>query len=294
MAVYKRTYKAYAGRLTPEWSRFTVLSRYGFASLFESRPFTAYCILCCVPFLLGIAFIYTMHTPSAQSLLNMQLGDQFNIDRRWFVFVLALQSGLGFVLTAWGAPGMITRDFANHAVQLYLSRPLSRTEYLLGKASVLIALLSATTWIPTLLLFFLHGGLQRDGWLWKNLWLASSIMVGGLLWVGVITLYSMALAVWVKWRIAATGLMFATFFLLPGFGEAVNAILRTEWGRLLNLPYVIGVIWSHLFRFNADQMRVTQYDQIPLWSAWSSVLGICALSLWLLNRRLKAREVERG
>ena len=294
MAVYKRTYKAYAGRLTPEWSRFTVLSRYGFASLFDSRPFTAYCILCCVPFLLGIAIIYIMHTPSVQNLLNVQLGEQFHIDRRWFVLMLAFQSALGFILTAWGAPGMITRDFANHAVQLYLSRPLSRTEYLLGKASVLIALLSAITWIPTLLLFFLHGTLEGNGWLWKNLWIAGSIVIGGLLWVAVITLYSMALAVWVKWRIAATGLMFATFFLLPGFGEAVNAILRTEWGRLLNLPYTIGVIWSHLFRFTEDQLRVTQYDRIPLWSAWSSVLGICALSLWLLNRRLKAREVERG
>ena len=220
MAVYKRTYKAYSGPLTPVWSRFTVLSRYGFASLFDSRPFTGYCILCCVPFLLGIAYIYTMHTPSVQSLLHMQMGKEFDIDRRFFVFMLALQCGLGFVLTAWGAPGMITRDFANHAVQLYLSRPLSRTEYLLGKASVLVALLSATTWIPTLLLFLLHGSLERNAWLWKNLWMASSIVVGGLLWVAVITLYSMALAVWVKWRIAATGLMFATFFLLPGFGEA--------------------------------------------------------------------------
>ena len=68
MAVYKRTYKAYAGRLTPEWSRFTVLSRYGFASLFDSRPFTAYCILCCVPFLLGVVVIYVMNTPSVQAL----------------------------------------------------------------------------------------------------------------------------------------------------------------------------------------------------------------------------------
>lgn len=294
MAVYKRTYKAYAGRLTPEWSRFTVLSRYGFASLFDSRPFTAYTILCFVPFLVGIGVIYIMHTPSVQGLLNVQFGEQFNIDRRWFMTFLAVQAWMGFVLTAWGAPGMITRDFANHAVQLYLSRPLSRTEYLLGKASVLVTLLSATTWIPTLLLFFLHGSLQGNGWLWKNFWLAGSIIVGGLLWIAVITLYSMALAVWVKWRIAATGLMFATFFLLPGLGEAVNQILQTHWGRLLNFPYVIALIWAHLFQFNQDQIRWSQYNWIPLWAAWATLLSVCGLSIWLLNRRLKAREVERG
>jgi ABC-2 type transport system permease protein len=294
MAVYKRTYKAYAGRLTPEWSRFTVLSRYGFASLFDSRPFTAYCILCCVPFLVATGIIYIMHTPSVQGLLNVQFGEQFNIDRRWFMALLAIQAWMGFVLTAWGAPGMITKDFANHAVQLYLSRPLSRTEYLLGKASVLVVLLSATTWIPTLLLFFLHGSLQGNGWIWKNFWLAGSIIVGGLLWIAVITLYSMALAVWVKWRIAASGLMFATFFLLPGLGEAIDQILRTHWGRLLNFPYVIALIWAHLFQFNEEQIRWSQYNWIPLWSAWATLLSVCAISVWLLNRRLKAREVERG
>jgi ABC-type transport system involved in multi-copper enzyme maturation permease subunit len=294
MAVYKRTYKAYAGRLTPEWSRFTVISRYAFASLFDSRPFTAYCVLCCVPFLVGIAFIYIIHTPSVQGLLNVRFGEQLRIDRSLIVGMLAFQCGMGFILTAWGAPGMITKDFANHAVQLYLSRPLSRTEYVLGKAAVLISLLSVTTWIPTLILFFLHGGLEGNGWLWKNLWLASSIITGGMLWVLVITLYSMALSVWVKWRIAASGLMFATFFLMPALGEAVNAILRTEWGRLMNLPYTISVIWSHLFGLDSDQLRARQFDRVPLWSAWATVLGVCAFSLWLLNRRLKAREVERG
>ena len=96
------------------------------------------------------------------------------------MIMLVIQAWMGFVLTAWGAPGMITKDFANHAVQLYLSRPLSRTEYLLGKASVLVILLSAITWIPTLLLFLLEGGLQGNGWIWENLWLAGSITVGGL------------------------------------------------------------------------------------------------------------------
>jgi ABC-2 type transport system permease protein len=294
MAVYKRTYKAYPGRLTPEWSRFAVISRYGFASLFDSRPFTAYAILCCVPFILGIVVIYIVNTPSVQALMNVQFGEQFLIDRRWFMIMLVIQAWMGFVLTAWGAPGMITKDFANHAVQLYLSRPLSRTEYLMGKASVLVVLLSVTTWIPTLLLFFLQGGLPGNGWIWKNFWLAGSIIVGGLLLIAVITLYSIALAVWTKWRIAAAGLMFATLFVPPGLGHAVDKLLRTHWGQLLNFPYVIALIWARLFRLSENQIHAGEYDLVPLWAAWATLLGICAFSLWLLNRRLKAREVERG
>ena len=71
MAVYKRTYKAYHGPLTPAWSRFTVLSRYGLSTLFSSRPFTAYTVLCFLPFLAGLAYIYVVHSTAAQALLNV-------------------------------------------------------------------------------------------------------------------------------------------------------------------------------------------------------------------------------
>jgi hypothetical protein len=29
----------------------------------------------------------------------------------------------------------------------------------------------------------------------------------------------------------------------------------------------------------------------PVWAAWLALLAVCAFSLWLLNRRLQAREV---
>ena len=37
MAVYKRTYAAYDGALTPAWSRFLILPRYSFARLWQSQ-----------------------------------------------------------------------------------------------------------------------------------------------------------------------------------------------------------------------------------------------------------------
>ncbi len=294
MAVYKRTYKAYGGPLTPAWWRFTVLARYGFSTLFSSRPFTAYTVLCLLPFLGGLVFIYVVHSATVQALLNVQFGQTPLINNYWFLGFLSFEAWMGFLLTAWGAPGMISKDFANHSVQLYLSRPLSRAEYLFGKVSVIATLLSCTTWIPALVLFLLQAELQGHGWGWDNLWLAGSIFAGGMLWIALISLVSMALAVWVRWRIAATALMLGIFFVLPGFGVVVDSILRTHWGMLLNFPYVITLVWAHLFRFQTDQFHHAQFDLVPLWSAWASILSVCALSVWLLHRRLKAREVERG
>lgn len=293
MAVYKRTYKAYSGPLTPQWSRFLVLTRYGLARLFDSRLFTSYTVICFLPFLAGLVFIYFVHSSTAQMLLGLKFGRTPIIDNNWFMTFLSIEAWLGFLLTAWAAPGMITRDFANQGIQLYLSRPLSRTEYLAGKISVLAVLLSCTTWIPALILFGVQAQLQGQGWGWENLWMAGSIIVACVLWIALISLLSMALSVWVRWRIAATGLMIATFFFLPAFGQAIDAIVRTHWGRLLNLPFTILIVWSRLFRLSERHLHRGGFDVIPLWSAWASLLFVCVFCLWLLRLRLKAREVER-
>jgi ABC-2 type transport system permease protein len=294
MAVYKRTYKAYRGPLTPAWSRFTVLSRYGLSTLFNSRPFTAYTVLCFLPFLVGLAYIYIVHSTAAQAMLGIGKTMPGTVNNVWFLTFLGIEVAMGFVLAAWGGPGMITRDFANHSVQLYLSRPISRTEYLFGKISVLAALLSATTWIPALVLFFVKAELQGHGWLWENLWMAGAILVACLIWIAVISLVSMAVAVWVKWRIAATALMLGIFFLLPALGAVLDAILRTQWGNLINITHMMSIVWAHLFRLQAIERHSSGFDVVPLWAAWGSLLSLCTACFWLLDRKLRAREVERS
>ena len=294
MAVYKRTYKTYDGPLTPSWSRFGVVARYSFSTLFKSRIFTGFTVVCFFPLLIAVAQIYFIHNPLAQSLLDMRLGNLLKIDNRWFAQFLYIQAWLGFLLAAAATPGMVSKDFANHALQLYLSRPLSRVEYLLGKISVLAVLLSVVTWIPGLLLFALQAQLEGHGWAWDNFYLIGSIILSGWLWIAVMSLLMLGLSVWVKWRIAATGLILGVFFLLPGFGAAFNAVMRTQWGWLLNLPYVLDVIWQNIYRIDPEFLHLTHQDRIPLWSAWATVLMVCLMSVWLLNQKLKAREVERG
>jgi hypothetical protein len=281
MAVYKRTYKAYRGPLTPAWSRFAVLTRYGLSTLFESRFFTAYTVLCLMPFLACVIFLYVLSNTSVQALLQQRL--QFEVDNMFFLGFLGVEAWMSFLLTAWGAPGMISKDFANHSIQLYL----------LGKISVMAALLSCTTWIPALILFLLQASLKGHGWGWDHLWIAKAIVVAAFLGIAIVSLLSMALAVWVRWRIAATALMFGTFFMLPAFGEIFNAVMRTQWGKLINITYVMMAVWADLFRVPRAP-HGPHFDQIPLWASWASLLAMCAICLWLLNRRLKAREVERA
>ena len=293
MAVYKRTYKAYTGALTPEWSRFLVLSRFSFATLFDSRLFTAFTVLCFVPFLIGFAFIYISHSLTVQLILgiNTLQAHPIAIDGAWFVTYLAVQSWLGFFLTAWCAPGLIAQDLANNALPLYLSRPLSRPEYLLGKITVLATLLSCITWIPALILFLLQAEMEGHSWGWDNISIAGAIFVSAWLFIALIALVSTALSIWMKWRIAATAAMLAVFFVAPGFGLAIDQVLRVQWGRLLNLPFDVMLIWFHMFHAE-DRFRAS--GLIPVWEAWATIFMVCWLAILLLNKRLRAKEVIRG
>src|SRR5262245_34914236 len=116
MAVYKRTYKAYRGPLTPSWSRFMVLSRYGFSTLFASRSFTADFWLCKIPSQVRLAFICLANNASVQALLNLQREQYSTIGNTWFMRFLGVEGWMGFVLAAWAVPGMISKDFANHGI----------------------------------------------------------------------------------------------------------------------------------------------------------------------------------
>jgi len=105
-----------------------------------------------------------------------------------------------------GRPGMITKDFANH-FRAVVSQPahlanrvLSRQNFCSGRIAL------CTTWIPALILFFVKAELQGMAGSGKSLD-AGSIVLSCFIWIAMISLISMAVAVWVKWRIAATALM---------------------------------------------------------------------------------------
>jgi hypothetical protein len=162
MAVYKRTYRGYSGPITETWSRFLVLFRYSRRNLFRSKFLTAFFVLCFFfPLLCGLG-IYANDHLSAFSFLGQRGGPLFKVDGRFFLLYLSIQTSLAFILTAFIGPGLVSPDLANGALTLYLCRPLSRVEYVIGKLSVLAIVLSWITWIPGLLLFFIQASLS--GW----------------------------------------------------------------------------------------------------------------------------------
>lgn len=293
MAVYKRRYNSYIGSLTAGWSRFFVLTKYAFADLFKSRFFVILLVFCIVPCLFFAGYIFVANNKTLQLLMQLRTADFFKVESQYFVFMMISQTQAAFLLNCWVGPVLIAGDLTNGALPLFLSRPFSRADYVLGKLAVLGLLLSAVTWIPCLLLFSLQSGLAMDGWIWSHLWMVIPIVLCSAIWILMLSLLSLAVSAWVKLRIVATGVIFITFFVPAGFGEMFNAIMSTKWGMLLNFSYMFRLILVKAFH-EREGLVGRAWDEIPVAAAWGVLIFVCLLSLVILNARLRAREAVRG
>src|SRR6185369_13653695 len=119
----------------------------------------------------------------------------------------------------------------------------SRTEYVVGKMSIVIILLSAITWAPGLILFLLQSYLEGWSWFSENIPIASAIFIGSLLWILLLALLTQAISAWVKWRVASRAALLGVFFIPSAFAAFVNEIFRTRWGHLYDLQALIANIW---------------------------------------------------
>ena len=285
MAVYRRTYASYSGRLTPEWSRFLVLFRYSRRNLFKSRFQTGLFVACFFYPVVCLAIVYLANNLAFLQRLG-GVGQFIVIDNVFFFRFMTVQGVLAFLMTAFAGPGLISPDLANGALPLYFCRPFSRSEYVLGKASVLGILLSEITWVPGLILFAVQGSLAGPRWTWDHLWIAASLVISSLIWIAVLSLLAMALSAWVKWRIVAGALLLALLFFGAGFAQAINAVMRTDAGHFLNVAYLMITLWNALFQVDTEHA-------IPIPEAIGAVALYCTLCLALLMKKVRAYEVVR-
>lgn len=304
MAVYELTYKQYQGKLTPEWSRFLVIPRHAFRDVFKSKLFTAFFVFCFLPLLIEAILIYLHHNANALAILKVSVRELLPIDGSFFQTFVNLQGGFAFFVTLLVGPPLVARDLRNNALPLYLCRPFSRAEYVLGKMSVLLILLSAITWVPQLLLFAFQSYLEGGRWFIDNLWIASAIFIGSGVWILLLALLSQAISALVKWRVIASAAILGLFFIPSVFGEVVNQLFRTRWGSMISLNANMRNVTAGLFgTFDQATTFVTNFDgevatrisltEPPLWVSWFVLFLVCAACLALLSRKVKAYEVVR-
>jgi len=285
MAVYKRTYTGYSGATTAGAPRFLILTRYSFGKLFQSRFLVIFMAVCLFYPIGCAAFIYLEHNLQFAQRLFPRLQIR-SVDTWFFYYFCTVQGAFAYLLAALVGPGLVSPDLANGAMPLYFCRPFSRVQYVMGKMGVLLSLLALMTWIPGLLLFLIESSVSGWDWGWDHLWIAWAVFFGLLMWDVVLGLIALAMSAWVRWRIAAGALVLGIFFAGAGFGSAIDTVLRTSYGSLIDLTQVAHTIWANLLRYDSG----TDMRTFDAWVVIAITSGIC---IFLLARRVRAFEVVR-
>jgi ABC-2 type transport system permease protein len=99
-----------------------------------------------------------------------------------------------------------------------------------------------------------------------------------------LSLIALAISAWVRWKIAAGGLILGVFFVGAGFGAAINAVMRTKNGSLIDIVQMMAVVWGQLLHYDANSGITNE-------QAWMALALVSAIGLWLLSKKVRAFEV---
>ena len=207
-------------------------------------------------------------------------------DAKMFRHFLEQQDFFVFIMTIYVGAGLIAADRRANALQIYLSKPLLRTEYIAGKAAVLFTFIMLVTWLPGILLLFLQVMFKGSfEFLSANLFLFPAITVASLLQALLATFTMLALSSLSKSSryvgILYAGIIFFTAGDLRRDAGDHRSTTSLSWLSVgSNITQVVDVI----FRLPPRYATPWQVSLIV-------VLGLIAVSVSVLERRVRGVEI---
>jgi ABC-2 type transport system permease protein len=279
MPIHRERYRRREGGVDLRGGAWAVIAANGLRSLVRKRAFLFLMILAWIPVVVRGVQIWAAANVPVMSQVGLAVTPQMFRD------FLNQQEPLVFFLTVYVGSGLIADDIRANALQLYLSRPITRTQYIAGKAAIVMAALAAVTFVPAMLLFLLVPAFAGSmTFLRANLLLIPSISAYSVIQITLSAFLILALSSLSKsrWFVAIlyAGLAFFTHAVFGVLGAAVPGSAFSWVSIFANVRQVGDV----LFRVPP------RHDTHPLISATVIALIIIA-SAFVLRRRIRAIEV---
>jgi len=277
MPIHDQSYRRYRGGKSMPGRAWTVIAWAGIKQMLRKRAFLGLMLFAWIPFIVRAVQIYiAANFPQASILApSAETFRQFLEQQDFFVFIVTIYVGAG----------LIANDRRANALQIYLSKPLMRSEYIAGKAAVLFAFLMFVTFVPAILLLFIQVMFAGTFTFVKNnLFLFPAITVASLLQVLVATFTMLALSSLSK-SSRYVGILYAgiIFFTLAIYGVMVAITGST------NLSYLS--VTASLAQVMDVVFRIKPRYATPWPVSLTVIVGLVVLSISVLERRVRGVEV---
>jgi ABC-2 type transport system permease protein len=277
MPIHDQGYRRYPGTRAPHGRSWAVIAVAGVRTLLGKRAFIGLLLVAWLPFFVRAVQLYAAaNLPQAAFLAP---------DARMFRQYLEQQEVFLFFITVYAGAGLIANDRRANALQIYLSKPLTRGEYVFGKLAVLMSFLLFVSWVPAVVLLIVQivfSGSFR--FFLDNLFLFPAITVFAFIQVLAVSMAMLALSS-LSNSSRYVGILYAAlvFFSQAIYG-VVYAVTRNSSLSWMSMAFDLNQLGDAIFRL---PLRYST----PLPVAAFAVAVLIAGSAFVLERRVKGVEV---
>jgi ABC-2 type transport system permease protein len=275
--IHDQSYRRYGGKRESARSAWSVIALAGITSLVKKRVFLALLLFAWIPFIVRAVQIYVAANFPQASILAMKPETFRQFFDQQGIFV--------FFVTVYVGAGLIANDRRANALQIYLSKPLTRAEYVLGKLTTLVVFLLLVTWLPGVLLLLLQALFAGSfAFVRENIYLLPAMTLYSLLEVIVASFTMLALSS-LSNSSRYVGILYTGAVL---FTDAIFATLRGITGSTamswVSFPATLAQLGDLIFRV---PLRYTT----PAAISFIVVLALVAVSVSVLERKVRGVEV---
>ena len=277
MPIHDQGYRRYGGSKAPLGQGWTVIARAGIRTMFAKRTFLGLLLLAWFPFFVrAVQFYAAANLPQAALLApTAETFRQFLDQQETFVFFVTVYVGAG----------LIANDRRANALQIYLSKPLTRAEYVFGKMVILVTFLLLVTWVPAIVLLIVQMSFAGNfTFLKNNIFLFPAITVFAFVEVLLVATTMLALSS-LSNSSRYVGILYTAVIF---FSSAMSGVLRL-------VTRSTAFIWVS-FAANLEQIgdlifrQPLKYDT-PWPVSLFIIVGVVVLSGVILERRVRGVEV---
>jgi ABC-2 type transport system permease protein len=277
MPIHDQGYRRYRGSRAAVGQGWIVIARAGIRAMFARRAFLGLLLLAWLPFFVrAVQFYAAVNLPQAQMLApTAETFRQFLEQQDTFVFFVTVYVGAG----------LIANDRRANALQIYLSKPLSRAEYVFGKLAILASFLLLVTWIPAVVLLLVQIAFAGNFTFFRNnVFLFPAITVFSFVEVIMVAAAMLALSS-LSNSSRYVGIMYAglIFFSSAVYG-VLNLVTRSTSLSWISFSANLSQIGNLIFRLPL------RYDT-PWPLSLSVIVAVIVVSALVLERRVRGVEV---
>ncbi len=276
--IHDQSYRRYAGERRPVGHAWRVIASDGIRQMLAKRAFLALLLVAWIPVIVRLVQMYfATSVPQAAGFLSITADTYRDFLEQQSVFV--------FFMTIYVGAGLIANDRRANALQIYLSKPMLRAEYVGGKLLVLATFLLCVTLVPGWLLLLMQMAFAGNAtFIAANLYLIPAVTLASLVIVTVASFTMLALSSLSKSsRFVAVMYTGAIFFTAALYGalSSIFGSTRVAWVSIgANMEQVIDVIF-----------RKTPRYEVPTVICVMVLLALVVVSISILERRVRGVEV---